>query len=102
MRLVGNVMSGTKVAAVLLSLVPLVLPVAMHVLGLLIGLIQAYIFALLAMVYISSGMRAQQTKADKAQREAGAPQPTDAEPPPGEPAKAEQAEAVHEKGSTHD
>ena len=101
-RLVGNVMSGTKVAAVLLSLVPLVLPVAMHVLGLLIGLIQAYIFALLAMVYISSGMRAQQTKADKAQREAGAPQPTDAEPPPGEPAKAEQAEAVHEKGSTHD
>lgn len=56
-RLFGNVMSGTKVAAILVSLVGFVLPVVMNVLGLLIGLIQAYIFAVLAMVYIASGMR---------------------------------------------
>jgi len=56
-RLFGNVMSGTKVAAILVSLVGFILPVVMNVLGILIGLIQAYIFAVLAMVYIASGMR---------------------------------------------
>jgi len=33
---------------------PLFFPVVMQALGLLIGLIQAYIFAILAMVYIAS------------------------------------------------
>ena len=56
-RLFGNVMSGTKVAAILVSLVGFILPAVMNVLGLLVGLIQAYIFAVLAMVYIASGMR---------------------------------------------
>ena len=68
-RLFGNVMSGTKVAAILVSLVGFVLPVVMNVLGLLVGLIQAYIFAVLAMVYIASGMRTRdappQNKPDK-------------------------------------
>ncbi len=72
-RLFGNVMSGTKVVAILLSLVPLIAPAMMQLLGLLIGLIQAYVFAMLAMVYISSGMRAQEDaeeKADEAEMEA--------------------------------
>ncbi|GAF81349.1 unnamed protein product [marine sediment metagenome] len=56
-RLFGNVMSGTKVATIMVSLVPLVVPTVMQALGLLIGLIQAYIFAVLAMVYIAAGMR---------------------------------------------
>ena len=56
-RLFGNVMSGTKVAAIMISLVPAILPIALDVLGLLIGLTQAYIFAVLAMVYIAAGMR---------------------------------------------
>jgi len=54
-RLFGNVMSGTKIAAILLAIAPLFFPILMHALGLLTGLIQAYIFAVLAVVYIASG-----------------------------------------------
>ena len=57
-RLFGNVMSGTKIAAVLLAIAPLFFPIVMQLLGLLTGLIQAYIFAILAMVYIASATRA--------------------------------------------
>jgi len=59
-RLFGNVMSGTLIVAILISLIPLVFPIVMQVLGLLTGVIQAYIFAILALVYISSGMREKQ------------------------------------------
>jgi F-type H+-transporting ATPase subunit a len=58
-RLYGNVMSGTVIAAILLSIVPFFFPIVMQVLGLLTGLIQAYIFAVLAMVYIASATRTQ-------------------------------------------
>jgi F-type H+-transporting ATPase subunit a len=57
-RLFGNVMSGTVIAALLLGVAPLFVPVVMQAFGLLIGVIQAYIFAILAMVYIASGTRA--------------------------------------------
>lgn len=53
-RLYGNVMSGAVIAAILLSVAPFFFPVVMDMLGLLTGLIQAYIFAILATVYISS------------------------------------------------
>jgi len=57
-RLFGNVMSGSLIAAILLSIVPLFVPVVLKALELLIGQIQAYIFAVLAMVYISSAISA--------------------------------------------
>jgi F-type H+-transporting ATPase subunit a len=53
-RLYGNVMSGAVIAAILLGVAPFFFPVVMNLLGLLTGLIQAYIFAILATVYISS------------------------------------------------
>jgi F-type H+-transporting ATPase subunit a len=56
-RLFGNIMSGTMLVAILLSLVPLFFPILIRLLGLLIGIIQAYIFAILAMVYIASATR---------------------------------------------
>jgi F-type H+-transporting ATPase subunit a len=56
-RLFGNVMSGLKVAGIILAVAPLIFPVVMHALGLITGVIQAYIFAILAMVYIASGAR---------------------------------------------
>ena len=56
-RLFGNVMSGTLIVGVLISLAPLFFPIVMQAFGLLVGIIQAYIFAILAMVYIASGMR---------------------------------------------
>src|SRR6056297_57894 len=58
-RLFGNVMSGTKIVAVLLAVVPLIFPSILGLLGLLTGFIQAYIFSVLTMVYIASGMQAQ-------------------------------------------
>ncbi|MCK9196032.1 MAG: F0F1 ATP synthase subunit A [Syntrophales bacterium] len=53
-RLFGNLMSHEKVIAILLAVTPLFFPVVMQVLGLLIGIIQAYIFAVLTIVYIAS------------------------------------------------
>lgn len=53
-RLYGNVMSGAVIAGILLSVAPFFFPVLMDMLGLLTGLIQAYIFAILATVYISA------------------------------------------------
>jgi F-type H+-transporting ATPase subunit a len=53
-RLYGNVMSGTVIVGILISVAPFFFPVLMQLLGLLTGLIQAYIFAILAMVYIAS------------------------------------------------
>jgi F-type H+-transporting ATPase subunit a len=56
-RLFGNVMSGTLIVAILLGIAPLVFPVVMQALGLLTGVIQAYIFAILATVYIAAATR---------------------------------------------
>lgn len=53
-RLYGNIMSGAVIAVILLGVAPLFFPVLMHMLGLLTGVIQAYIFAVLATVYIAS------------------------------------------------
>ncbi len=53
-RLYGNIMSGAVIAAILLTVAPFFFPVIMDLLGLLTGMIQAYIFAILATVYISS------------------------------------------------
>lgn len=53
-RLYGNIMSGAVIAAILLIVAPFFFPVVMDLLGLLTGMIQAYIFAILATVYISS------------------------------------------------
>ncbi|HKJ31064.1 MAG TPA: F0F1 ATP synthase subunit A [Balneolales bacterium] len=63
-RLFGNIMSGSLVVAILLSLAPLFFPVIMQILGLLVGFIQAYVFAILALVYIASATRAHHEKND--------------------------------------
>lgn len=57
-RLYGNVMSGTVIIAILISVAPFFFPILIELLGLLTGLVQAYIFAVLAMVYIASATRA--------------------------------------------
>ncbi|MDE4106732.1 F0F1 ATP synthase subunit A [Phaeobacter gallaeciensis] len=65
-RLYGNVMSGTIIVGILISVAPFFFPVVMQVLGLLTGLIQAYIFAVLAMVYIASGARSSRSPSSDA------------------------------------
>ncbi len=56
-RLFGNVMSGTMIVGILLSITPLVFPIFMNLLGLLTGMVQAYIFSILATVYIAAATR---------------------------------------------
>ena len=53
-RLFGNMMSGAMIIAILLTITPFIFPVAMSALGLLTGMIQAYIFCVLATVYIAA------------------------------------------------
>ncbi|WP_246581472.1 F0F1 ATP synthase subunit A [Echinicola shivajiensis] len=56
-RLFGNMMSGAMIVAVLVAIVPFFFPVIMQVLGLLTGMVQAYIFSILATVYIAAATR---------------------------------------------
>ena len=53
-RLFGNMMSGTTIIAILLSISPFFFPIIMTALGLLVGMVQAYIFSVLATVYITA------------------------------------------------
>lgn len=56
-RLFGNMMSGGMIIGILLSLTPFLFPIVMTVLGLLTGMVQAYIFSILATVYIAAATR---------------------------------------------
>ena len=55
-RLFGNIMSGVFIIGIVLSLAGLLVPIPLMALELLIGAIQAYIFAVLAMVFIGSAV----------------------------------------------
>ena len=69
-RLFGNVMSFTKIVAILLSVAPLLFPAVLNALGLLTGAIQAYIFTVLAIVYIAAGSSTQQDEEQPTDRDA--------------------------------
>jgi len=56
-RLFGNMMSGAMIVGILLTITPFLFPVVMTVLGLLTGMVQAYIFTILAAVYIAAATR---------------------------------------------
>jgi F-type H+-transporting ATPase subunit a len=56
-RLFGNMMSGAIIVGILLSITPFLFPIVMSLLGLLTGMVQAYIFSVLATVYIAAATR---------------------------------------------
>jgi F-type H+-transporting ATPase subunit a len=56
-RLFGNMMSGAIIIAILLTIAPFFFPIFMSALGLLTGMVQAYIFSILAAVYIAAATR---------------------------------------------
>jgi len=60
-RLFGNVMSGVFIIGIILSLAGLLVPIPLMALELLIGAIQAYIFTVLAMVFIGSAVGSERT-----------------------------------------
>jgi F-type H+-transporting ATPase subunit a len=53
-RLFGNMMSGVMIVGILLTITPFIFPIVMTLLGLLTGSVQAYIFSILAAVYIAA------------------------------------------------
>lgn len=57
LRLFGNMMSGHMVVILLVALVGPLVPIPLMALDLLIGLLQAYIFTILASVYIGAAIR---------------------------------------------
>jgi F-type H+-transporting ATPase subunit a len=56
-RLFGNMMSGVMIIGIVLTITPFIFPIFMTVLGLLTGMVQAYIFSILATVYIAAATR---------------------------------------------
>lgn len=61
LRLFGNMLSGYLIVAMVVALVGVIIPMPLMALDLLIGLLQAYIFAVLSTVYIGAAIRAQET-----------------------------------------
>ena len=59
------------IAAILLAVAPLIFPVIMQLLGLLTGMIQAYIFAILATVYIAAAAKVQKQRSSKEENRKG-------------------------------
>jgi F-type H+-transporting ATPase subunit a len=68
-RLFGNVMSGVFIIAIILSLAGLLVPIPLMALELLVGAIQAYIFTVLAMVFIGSAVA--EDRADRSRKGTG-------------------------------
>jgi len=64
-RLFGNVMSGVFIIGIVLSLAGLLVPIPLMALELLVGAIQAYIFTVLAMVFIGSAVSEGRAEVDK-------------------------------------
>ena len=62
-RLFGNMMSGAMIIGILLTITPFLFPIVMTALGLLTGMVQAYIFSILAAVYIAAATRAREPEA---------------------------------------
>lgn len=61
-RLFGNMMSGAMIVGILLTITPFIFPIVMTMLGQLTGMVQAYIFSILAAVYIAAATRARKPK----------------------------------------
>jgi F-type H+-transporting ATPase subunit a len=58
LRLFGNVLSTDLIVAVIFSLLPLIVPIPLIAFSMLTGLLQAYIFTVLAAVYIGAAVAA--------------------------------------------
>jgi F-type H+-transporting ATPase subunit a len=55
-------MSGAMIVGILLTITPFIFPIVMTLLGQLTGMVQAYIFSILAAVYIAAATRVRKPK----------------------------------------
>ncbi len=81
-RLFGNVMSGQMIVAILIVVAGAIVPVPLMALGLLTALVQAYIFGVLAAVYIGAAVRVDAESAPQHDDERDPPPPSDLPSPP--------------------
>jgi F-type H+-transporting ATPase subunit a len=56
LRLFGNILGGEVIVSVLFSLIPVGVPLVMIILSSITGILQAYVFTVLAASYIASGV----------------------------------------------
>ncbi|MGQ9569519.1 MAG: F0F1 ATP synthase subunit A [Thermodesulfovibrionales bacterium] len=59
-RLFGNMLSGDMIAIILLGIAGFLVPIPFSLLHIVIGIIQAYIFGMLTLVFIAGGIRLEQ------------------------------------------
>lgn len=64
-RLFGNILSTDLIVAIVFSLVPFILPIPLAALGMLTGVLQAYIFTVLASLYIASAVEVQEMEQER-------------------------------------
>jgi F-type H+-transporting ATPase subunit a len=65
LRLFGNILSTDLIVAIVFSLIPFIAPLPLAALGMLTGVLQAYIFLTLASLYIASGVEIQATEKER-------------------------------------
>jgi len=66
-RLFGNILSTDLVVAIVFSLIPFLVPLPLAALGMLTGVLQAYIFLVLASLYISSAIEVNEMEQERRQ-----------------------------------
>lgn len=72
-RLFGNIFAGEAIAAVLFGLAPYIVPIPFAMLGLLSGVIQAFVFPILVLIFITMSMATgQDGQQDREAQEASA------------------------------
>lgn len=64
-RLFGNILSTDLIVAIVFSLIPFLVPLPLIALGLLTGVLQAYIFIVLASLYIGSAVEIEEMEQER-------------------------------------
>lgn len=64
-RLFGNILSSDMIIAIVFSLIPYIVPLPFIALGLLTGVLQAYIFTVLAALFIASAIEIESTEDER-------------------------------------
>ncbi len=64
-RLFGNILSTDLIVAIVFALIPFIVPLPLAALGMLTGVLQAYIFIVLASLYIASAVEVQEMEEER-------------------------------------
>jgi F-type H+-transporting ATPase subunit a len=65
LRLFGNILSTDLIVAIVFALIPFIVPLPLAALGMLTGVLQAYIFLVLASLYIASAVEIEEMEEER-------------------------------------